>query len=506
MPRHSGRSTRLGGHTGSPHVATEPSGGPRRLLGAGDGLVGVARDPRVLSGRSARQPGRVRRRYSTQAAAPSGDGACGRTPAGCGGRRVSGRLRGRALPRPAADGGRPRPPARTGRAGRRSRERRRRSRRPPQYMKYRSSSRPPRPRHRRGPNEETGGGHPIDLTHTRRLCLQLRGRRQPDEQFLAQFGERPDHTGRTKARVDRSRRRFSDRQRPRQAARAMRRQACRSRRRARWCRCSRAAPVRSKSPRIPVLLALEKPTLRSRAMTRMSGHPVRTASTLPSLDALSTTTISCGMRGGCWRSEQMRPSRSAFVLWLTMMIARSVTPPTPGRPAFRRRHGATSNARRHQVRRPIPRAGRFRRTTRIERAGNGRLIAVPDEHRRIAAHLARDIGVEEHRRHARAQRFEGWQAEAFIFRQKRERPRAAVKRRELGVGHVVANRHLRSKTLGRDDSREILVRVRAVLADDLEPCVSMPLRDRLEGANEIRKVTTVQDRADEEHERIALRR
>src|SRR6188474_1451547 len=59
------------------------------------------------------------------------------------------------------------------------------------------------------PDEEAGGGHPIDFTHTSRLCLQRRGRRPPDEQFLAQFGERPDHPAERKlwltVRVDDSR-------------------------------------------------------------------------------------------------------------------------------------------------------------------------------------------------------------------------------------------------------------------------------------------------------------
>ena len=49
---------------------------------------------------------------------------------------------------------------------------------------------------------------------------------------------------------------------------------------------------------MPMLLATANPALLPCATTLTAGQRRRTASTLPSLDALSTTTISCGMAGG----------------------------------------------------------------------------------------------------------------------------------------------------------------------------------------------------------------
>ena len=72
--------------------------------------------------------------------------------------------------------------------------------------------------------------------------------------------------------------------------------------------------------RMPVLLAAAKPALRPCATTLTAGQRRRTASTLPSVDALSTTTISCGMAGGLPVSDSRQRSRSGRVLKLTITI------------------------------------------------------------------------------------------------------------------------------------------------------------------------------------------
>ena len=55
----------------------------------------------------------------------------------------------------------------------------------------------------------------------------------------------------------------------------------------------------------PALFADAKPTFELSVMTRTPGHRARTASTLPSRDALSTTTISCETCGG-WSCRDCR--------------------------------------------------------------------------------------------------------------------------------------------------------------------------------------------------------
>ena len=72
--------------------------------------------------------------------------------------------------------------------------------------------------------------------------------------------------------------------------------------------------------RMPILLATANPALLPCATTLTIGQRRRTASTLPSLDALSTTMISCGMAGGFVVSDSRQRSRSARVLKLTITI------------------------------------------------------------------------------------------------------------------------------------------------------------------------------------------
>jgi len=85
-----------------------------------------------------------------------------------------------------------------------------------------------------------------------------------------------------------------------------------------------------------------------------------------------------------------------------------------------------------------------------------------------AAALARHRRVEQDRRHTSLQRFQRCQAETLVFGQKCERTRLRVQVRQFRVGDVPMPAHLRRQLLGRDRVLKILVRVAAIVADDVE--------------------------------------
>ena len=66
--------------------------------------------------------------------------------------------------------------------------------------------------------------------------------------------------------------------------------------------------------RIPTLFAAANPVFDGCAISRTSGQPRRTAATLSSADALSTTMMSCGIAGGAAVSDARQRSRSARAL------------------------------------------------------------------------------------------------------------------------------------------------------------------------------------------------
>src|SRR5262245_23945346 len=80
-----------------------------------------------------------------------------------------------------------------------------------------------------------------------------------------------------------------------------------------------------------MLLALPKPTFSTFAISRKFvplshpfEHAARSHSTLPSVEALSTTTISYGALGGCFRMLSMQLARRSRPFQLTMIIERSI--------------------------------------------------------------------------------------------------------------------------------------------------------------------------------------
>jgi hypothetical protein len=65
--------------------------------------------------------------------------------------------------------------------------------------------------------------------------------------------------------------------------------------------------------RMPTLFARAKPAFDPSSTTRTPAK-FRAASTLASVDPLSTTTMSCGVAGGAARSDARHRSRSAAAL------------------------------------------------------------------------------------------------------------------------------------------------------------------------------------------------
>ena len=137
--------------------------------------------------------------------------------------------------------------------------------------------------------------------------------------LLPQLAERRDHRPNdSSARPAASTSRGPGRGRVRVAA--SRATSDRARRAARACRCSAAGAGRPRVARMPALLPAAKPALRSSAMTLHAGHALGPRRALPSVDALSTTMMSCVVAGGASCSDGRQRSRSARALKLTMTI------------------------------------------------------------------------------------------------------------------------------------------------------------------------------------------
>src|SRR6185295_20412318 len=118
-----------------------------------------------------------------------------------------------------------------------------------------------------------------------------------------------------------------------------------------------------------------------------------------------------------------------------------------------------------------------------------------DVERGVTARLARDVGVIEDRGRAGGQRLERRQAESFVLGQERERARAAVEVGELFLVRVPMPPQTVAELLALDRRRDVLERVAAVVADDVEGGVGMCTRDRGERANQIEHVSAVEDRS-----------
>ena len=180
-------------------------------------------------------------------------------------------------------------------------------------------------------------------------------------------------------------------------------------------------------------------------------------------------------------------------------------------------HAADSSAARvsaaarvHEYRASTPGAARSRRCAAVlveQQPDQGRCgscdVILGDVQRGVAADFARDFSVEQYRRHSGGERLERRMPKPFVFREQRERPCSSIQCAQLGVGHIRPNGYLRCNACRRGDRREILVRMRPIVADELEASVWMALRNRGESSDEIRDVTTIEDRADEQDERFA---
>ena len=197
-----------------------------------------------------------------------------------------------------------------------------------------------------------------------------------------------------------------------------------------------------------MLLAAANPRFAPDSMTRTRGHR-RAASALPSVEALSTTMISKATAGG----GDVERRQAALEIGARVVAddddreirqEGSLTSRRPfddgervargARPVVSREHrwrGGEQPAARRLDRRA---ASRARAVVAVE-------VVQRHVERRVAAALARDRRVEQHRRHAGGQRLERRQPEALVFRQKRKGARAAVQRAELVVGHVAAPAH-----------------------------------------------------------------
>src|SRR5262245_9832719 len=80
-----------------------------------------------------------------------------------------------------------------------------------------------------------------------------------------------------------------------------------------------------------MLLALPNPTFSAFSINRKFVSldspfdcAARSHSTLPSVEALSTTTISCGALGGCFTMLSMHLARRSLLFQLTMIIDKSI--------------------------------------------------------------------------------------------------------------------------------------------------------------------------------------
>ena len=179
-------------------------------------------------------------------------------------------------------------------------------------------------------------------------------------------------------------------------------------------------------------------------ITRTFGHFNRTASTLPSPDALSTTTISCEML------RRMVVKRAQAVLEIGPRVVAddhdgeiSHWRPPRGPPSFRPQRVATNSATAQLVRRSITRSRTRSSKSRLFSADvMAGTIVEADVERSVTADLARDVRVEQHRGDAACERLERRMAEALVLRQQCKGSSATIQLRELSIVCVGSDGHL----------------------------------------------------------------
>ena len=110
--------------------------------------------------------------------------------------------------------------------------------------------------------------------------------------------------------------------------------------------------------------------------------------------------------------------------------------------------------------------------------------------------FARDLGVVDDGGDARDDGLDGRQAEAFVGGQERERARLTVQREQFIVADVGPQFDAIGHAQVADQRIEVLMRMRAVFADDDEPGVGKARGDAGERADQVIDVTAVEDRAD----------
>src|SRR6185503_4906845 len=94
--------------------------------------------------------------------------------------------------------------------------------------------------------------------------------------------------------------------------------------------------------------------------------------------------------------------------------------------------------------------------------------------------------------------FERGQPQPFVLRQKCKRARVRVQVREPLIADVLVPANLRLDALVGNGAPQILPRVAAVVADDVERGLGMCPCDRRERADQIDHVAAVEDRTDEQ--------
>jgi hypothetical protein len=180
---------------------------------------------------------------------------------------------------------------------------------------------------------------------------------------------------------------------------------------------------------------------------------------------------------------------------MTMSMAAVIDAPPPARaPRAARRSSAPS------VDERLPRR-LVRQQRRQRRADRGRLGA--DVARRVAVHLARDRRVEQDRRDAVRQRFHRRHREAFVVRQKRERARRSIQPVALVIVDVRAPVDALADARGAGEREGIDARRRPVVAGKHEPRVGHLRGGSRKACDQVRDVTPREQRADEQHERLA---
>ena len=182
-------------------------------------------------------------------------------------------------------------------------------------------------------------------------------------------------------------------------------------------------------------------------------------------------------------------------------------PPASPRPRAFPASSAPASAPARSPSSAAPRAGRVEQQRALERRRRWPpRRAVGDVARRVAVDLARHRRVADHERDAARQRLERRQAEALVVRQERERRAPA----RTGPPAPRRRRTMRSDTAA-GDARAARRRGREVLARDTCGCrrrsragaSGWRRATRGDGPDQLGQVAAVEDRPDEQHQRLA---